>query len=110
MEAAWNPSPLLTLEFNGQRNIGRLPEGDFTQTILGTRLRFNFDANLQVNTFVQYDTESRVLGWNARLHWIFNPLGDVFLVFNQNSINDIASRWELQNRQIILKVRYNFRW
>ncbi|MEM1002103.1 MAG: hypothetical protein AAGH46_05600 [Bacteroidota bacterium] len=68
VEAAWNPYPLLTLEFNGQRNIGRLPEGDFTQTLLGTRLRFNLDANLQINTFVQYDTESRILGWNARLH------------------------------------------
>ena len=110
LEAAWNPSPLLTLEFNGQRNMGRLPEGDFNQTLLGTRLRFNFDANLQVNTFVQYDTESRILGWNARLHWIFSPLGDVFLVFNQNRINNAASRFELQNQQIILKARYNFRW
>jgi len=110
LETAWNPSPLLTLEFNGLRNIGRLPEGDFDQTLLGTRLRFNFNANLQVNTFVQYDTESRVLGWNARLHWIFSPLGDVFLVFNQNSVDNMTSRWQLQNRQIILKVRYNFRW
>jgi hypothetical protein len=110
MEAAWNPNPLLTLEFNGQRNIGALPEGNFNQTILGTRLRFNFNANLQVNTFVQYDTESELLGWNARLHWIFNPLGDVFLVFNRNSIQDVTSRWNLQNQQIILKARYNFRW
>ncbi|MEM9928257.1 MAG: carbohydrate binding family 9 domain-containing protein [Bacteroidota bacterium] len=110
LETAWNPSPLFTIEFSGQRNIGRLPEGDFIQTILGTRIRFNLDANLQINTFIQYDTESRVLGWNARLHWIFSPLGDVFLVFNQNSINNLVSRWELNNRQIILKGRYNFRW
>lgn len=110
VETAWNPSPLLTMELNGQWNVGKLPEGNFNQTLLGTRVRFNLDANLQINTFVQYDTESRQLGWNARLHWIFSPLGDIFLVFNQNSINDIESRWGLENRQIILKARYNFRW
>jgi hypothetical protein len=68
MEAAWNSNPLFTLEFNGQRNIGALPEGNFNQTILATRLRFNFNTNLQVNTFIQYDTESELLDWKSRLH------------------------------------------
>lgn len=110
LEAVWNPSPLLTFELTGQRNIGNLPEGDFTQTLLGTRVRFNIDANLQINSFIQYDTESRIFGWNARLHWIFSPLGEVFLVYNQNNLEVVESRWELENRQIILKARYNFRW
>jgi len=109
LELNWNPSSLIGFEFNGVRNIGRLPFGDFDQTLIGTRVRFNVTSDLQLNSYVQYDTDSRVLGINARIHWIFSPLGDVFLVFNHNTFNDITDRWTLQNEQILLKVRYNFR-
>ncbi|MBT8205064.1 MAG: hypothetical protein KJO20_06785, partial [Eudoraea sp.] len=87
----------------------RLPWGDFDQTLAGMRVRFNVTSDLQLNSYVQYDTDSRVLGINARIHWIFSPLGDVFLVFNHNTLNDLNDRWTLQNEQILLKVRYNFR-
>lgn len=109
LELNWNPSSLIGFEFNGLRNIGRLPFGDFDQTLIGTRVRFNVTSDLQLNSYIQYDTESRILGVNARIHWIFSPLGDVFLVFNHNTFNDITDRWTLQNEQILLKVRYNFR-
>ena len=106
----WNPSALLAFEFAGLHNRARLPFGDFEQTLAGLRVRFNVTSNLQLNSYLQYDTDSRILGLNARIHWIFSPLGDVFLVFNNNTINNINNQpWELQNRQILLKVRYNFR-
>jgi len=97
---------------SGVHNIGRLPFGDFKQTLAGLRVRFNVSSNLQLSSYLQYDTDSRVMGINARLHWVFSPLGDVFFVFNNNSMNQINSlneRWELQNQQILLKIRYNIR-
>ncbi len=109
LELNWNPSSLIGFEFNGVRNIGRLPFGDFDQTLIGTRVRFNVTSDLQLNSYIQYDTDSRILGINARIHWIFSPFGDVFLVFNHNTFNDLTDRWTLQNEQILLKVRYNFR-
>ena len=109
LQLNWNPSALLGFEFNGIRNIGRLPWGDFEQTLAGLRVRFNVTSDLQLNSYLQYDTVSRSLGVNGRIHWIFSPLGDVFLVFNHNTINDITERWTLQNQQILLKVRYNIR-
>jgi hypothetical protein len=109
LEANWNPSQLVTLEFSGVRNIGRLPFGDFEQTLAGLRVRFNVTPDLQLNSFLQYDAESRTLGWNARLHWIFSPLGDVFLVFNHNTLDEPGNGWLRQSRQVVLKVRYNFR-
>ena len=109
LELNWNPSSLIGFELNGIRNVGRLPFGDFDQTLIGTRVRFNVTSDLQLNSYVQYDTDSRILGINARIHWIFSPLGDVFLVFNQNTFNDLTDRWTLQNEQILLKIRYNFR-
>jgi|SRR6056297_1505686 len=112
LELNWNPSPLVGFELTGLRNVGRLPFGDFEQTLAGLRVRFNVSSNLQVNSYLQYDTDSRLLGLNARIHWIFSPLGDVFLVFNNNSMNQMESmnqRWQLQNQQVLLKIRYNFR-
>ncbi len=105
----WNPSALLAFEFNGLHNRARLPFGDFDQTLAGLRVRFNVTSNLQLNSYLQYDTDSRIMGLNARIHWIFSPLGDVFLVFNNNTFNGYDQPWELQNRQLLLKVRYNFR-
>lgn len=109
LQLNWNPSALLGFEFSGNRNIGRLPWGDFEQTLAGLRVRFNVTSDLQLNSYLQYDTVSRSLGVNGRIHWIFSPLGDVFLVFNHNTINDLTERWTLQNQQILLKVRYNIR-
>lgn len=105
----WNPSALLGFEFSGIRNVGRLPFGDFEQTLAGLRVRFNVTPNLQLNSYLQYDTDSRIMGLNARVHWIFSPLGDIFLVFNHNTLNQVNQDWQLQNQQVLLKVRYNFR-
>ena len=109
LQLNWNPSALLGFEFSGIRNIGRLPWGDFEQTLAGLRVRFNVTADLQLNSYLQYDTVSKTLGINARVHWIFSPLGDVFLVFNHNTLNEMTEQWVLQSQQILMKVRYNFR-
>ncbi len=112
LQMNWNPSALLAFEFEGIRNVARLPWGDFDQTLAGLRVRFNVNSDLQLNSYLQYDTDSRILGLNARIHWIFSPLGDVFLVFNHNTFNNDMlqnQNWVLQNQQILLKIRYNFR-
>jgi len=103
-----NPSSVLNFEVIGTHNIGRLPYGDFDQTLLGFRVRFNASADLQLNSFIQYDTDTNNLGINARIHWIFHPQGDLFLVFNHNTFDGLE-RWELLTQQLLLKARYNFR-
>jgi len=103
-----NPSSTLNFEVIGTHNIGRLTYGDFDQTLLGFRVRFNASPDLQLNSFIQYDTDSKSLGVNARIHWIFHPQGDLFLVFNHNTFDGLE-RWELLTQQLLLKARYNFR-
>lgn len=104
----WNPANILTFEFIGTHNIGRLPFGNFDQTLVGLRVRFNASPDLQLNSFVQYDTDTKSLGVNARIHWIFHPQGEIFLVLNHNTFDGLE-RWELISQQILLKARYNFR-
>jgi hypothetical protein len=107
----WNPTAIVTFEFVGNHNIGRLPFGNFTQTLVGLKVRFNVSPDLQLNSFIQYDTDTRNFGVNARIHWIFHPQGDLFFVYNNNTLNTLngLDRWVPINQQVLLKARYNFR-
>lgn len=106
----WNPMAVLTFELSGTRNIASLPWGSFDQTLVGFRVRFNFTPDLQLNSFIQYDTDSQNVGINSRIRWIFNPQGDFFFVFNNTAFYDeplnVVSR---EVSQVLMKVRYTFR-
>jgi hypothetical protein len=102
---AWNPTPLMTIELAGERNIGRLAAGRFTQTLVGTRFRLNFSPDLSVASYVQYDTESDSVGTNTRLRWTFSPVGDLFVVYNHN-VNQLLDRWQLDSNQLLVKLQY----
>jgi hypothetical protein len=106
---AWNPAPLVTVEFSGEQNYGRLASGDFTQTLVGTRLRFNFSPDLTLSSYVQYDTVSESLGTNTRLRWTFSPLGDLFVVYNHN-MQQLLDRWRLDSNQLLVKLQYAMRF
>jgi len=103
-----NPAPIATVELSMTRNTGRLPAGDFTQALLGGRVRLNLSPDLEISSFVQYDDETRDLGTNTRLRWTFHPLGDLFIVYNHN-VRDLADRWALSSNQLLVKLQYAFR-
>jgi len=106
---AWNPTPLFTLEFTGERDIGRLPTGDFTTNLVGNRLRINLSPDLSIASYVQYDTESESIGTNTRLRWTFRPVADLFIVYNHN-VRSILDRWQLDSNQFLVKVQYALRY
>lgn len=105
---AWNPKPLVTVEFSGERNIGRLPSGNFTQTVVGTRLRVNVSPDLSISSYVQYDTDSESIGTNTRLRWTFLPVAELFIVYNHN-VQSILDRWRLDSNQLLVKLQYAWR-
>jgi Domain of unknown function (DUF5916) len=105
---AWNPTPLFTVEFSGEHNVGRLPAGDFTQTLVGTRLRVNLSSDLSIASYTQYDTVSESVGVNTRLRWTFRPVGDLFVVYNHN-VQSLLDRWQLESNQLLVKLQYAWR-
>jgi hypothetical protein len=104
----WNPTPLVTLEFNSERNIGRLRAGSFRQQLVGTRLRMNFSSDLTIASYAQYDTDSDAVGVNTRLRWTFVPVADLFLVYNHN-VRSLLERWELESNELLIKLQYTVR-
>lgn len=109
IRVAWKPSETATFELAGERNIGDLPFGDFTQELISGRVKINFTPNLQLNSLIQYDNETQNLGTNTRLRWIFHPFGDLFLVYNHNMI-DINDRWIKSSNQLLIKCQYAIRY
>jgi hypothetical protein len=105
---AWNPTPLLTIEFSGERNIGDLATGRFTQTLVGNRLRVNISPDLSIASYVQYDTDSKSIGTNTRLRWTFTPVADLFVVYNHN-VRSVLDRWQLDSNQLLVKLQYAWR-
>jgi hypothetical protein len=105
---AWNPTPLVTVEFTGERNVGRLRSGRFTQTLVGNRLRVNISPDLSIASYVQYDTDSDSVGVNTRVRWTFSPVGDLFVVYNHN-VQERLQRWQLDSNQLLVKLQYAWR-
>ena len=108
LEASWTPSPLVTFLIEAERNIGRLPQGDFDLTIVGTKVRLNLSPDLQLNSFLQYDTADSTFGTNTRLRWTFHPRGDLFVIYNHN-LRELESRWRKEGNELLVKLQYTFR-
>jgi hypothetical protein len=104
----WNPTPLFTVEFDGERNIGRLTAGGFRQTLVGTRLRMNVSADLSISSYGQYDTDTDSVGINTRLRWTLLPVAELFLVYNHN-VRSLLDRWQLDSNQLLIKLQYTWR-
>ena len=113
LTSAWKPSSLFSVELNGERDVGLMPEGHFVQNVVGTRVRLNVSPDLQVTSFLQYADESHSVGTNTRLRWTFNPLGDLFVVYNHNlrTRNPLTLERDLAfgSNQVLIKLQYAFR-
>ena len=113
--AAFRPSPLIAVEMNATRNIGRLPEGNFTQQVIGTRVRYNVSSNLQFNSYLQYDDQSDSFGTNSRMRWTISPSSELFVVYNHNlddRLDPLTLRrdWRFSSNQLIVKAQRTFRY
>lgn len=103
------PSELVFFELSATRNVGSLKAGDFDQKVVGLRAVLNVSSDLQLASLVQYDDDTRQIGTNTRLRWTFDPLGDLFLVYNYN-VRDRMDRWSLDATQLMVKAQYAIRW
>lgn len=106
LDAKWHPSSSIIFNLSYNKNIGRMPEGNFTQDLYSARVQLNFSSDLQLTSFIQYDNKSKGLGTNTRLRWTFTPLGDLFIVYNHNMNNRLENRWSYDSNQLIAKISY----
>ncbi|MBI3492797.1 MAG: hypothetical protein HY047_13625 [Acidobacteria bacterium] len=89
--------------------MGRVLAGNFVETVAGTRARVNLSPDLNIASYVQYDTTTESIGVNTRLRWTFKPVADLFVVYNHN-VRNILDRWQLDSNQLLVKLQYALRY
>jgi hypothetical protein len=107
---ALKPSAHVLLGFEGEWSRGTLPAGRFTTKVLAGRLELNFSPDLGWSNLVQYDSDSRELGFQSRLRWRVRPGSDVFVVFNRGWVREEDGVYRPYFDRGSAKVQHTFRW
>ncbi len=94
--------------------FARLPEGNFAARIFTLRADYSLSPLLTFFNLVQFDNDSKNLGWQTRVRWILEPGRDLFFVFNQGWIQEQQSvggtRFRKTDTGVTAKLQYTFRF
>jgi len=81
----WRPNPHLLLDLQESYNNVRLPQGNFSASLLSGRFDYNFSRRLLTSALVQLNSAARLSLINVRLRYIYRPNSDFFIIYNQSS-------------------------
>ena len=110
-EALFKFAPHFQAGVTVNQTFARLPQGNFVARIWALRADYAFSPFFTVANFIQYDNETRNLGWQSRLRWILKPGNDLFLVFNQGWEQELGGlTFRRVGTRITGKVQYTFRF
>jgi hypothetical protein len=104
------PNSHLAFGAAAERNQVELPEGRFHMQILSLQADYNFSPNVSWTNLVQYDNESRILGFQSRFRWILKPGNDLFLVLNRGWYRTFSHYFESSFDRLTAKLQYTFRF
>jgi hypothetical protein len=97
-------SPHLAIEPGFSVNRVQLPFGDFTATLVSSRLTYTITPLMFVSSLVQYYSSSSQVSANVRLRWEYQPGSELFVVYNEGRDTLGAGFPELQNRSLVVKL------
>ena len=103
--------PGYILYLTTQLNQIDLPEGSVTTRLFRLVGETQFTPFMALVNNVQYDSVSRVLGWQSRFRWIVTPGNDVYVVYTHNWEDDpVLNRFDTLERRLASKVLYTHRF
>ncbi|NKB88227.1 MAG: hypothetical protein GKS06_08410 [Acidobacteria bacterium] len=83
-----------------------LSGGAFKTTLVSSRLAYDFNTKLALSGLFQYDNLTDQFLSNVRLRYNYEPLSDIFLVYNESRLTENPA---LIDRALILKITKLFR-
>jgi hypothetical protein len=99
--------------FEAERNHLDLAEGSFTADVYRFSADTQFSPWISLANNLQYDTVSRLLGWQVRFRWIRRPGNDLYLVYTHNWHEPLTAgtrRFETLDNRLATKVVYTLRF
>jgi hypothetical protein len=82
-----------------------LPEGSLTTRVLRGIVNTQFSPFMSLANNIQYDSVSRLLGWQLRYRWILEPGNDLYFVWFQNW-QDTGREFATLSRSATVKAIY----
>ena len=104
--------PRFVISFTTNQTFARLPQGRFVARIMSWQVNYSASPFLTFSNLIQYDNDSRNLGWQSRMRWIVHPGNDLFFVFSQGWIQDPSGgfRYRAEDSKVSAKFQYTFRF
>lgn len=84
VEFSARPRRGMAMAFEVERNSLDLAEGSFGASVYRAQVNTQTSPWISVGNTLQYDTVSRLLGWQLRFRWIERPGTDLFVVYTHN--------------------------
>ncbi len=81
-----------------------LPSGAFSTDLANTIIKYSFSPRMFLNALIQYNSTLDEISSNIRFNFIYKPLSDFFLVYNERRATD----GEVIERVLIAKLTYVF--
>ncbi len=103
-------SPKFSIEPALSLNFVDLPEGDFTARLLTARFNWTLSPRMFVSSLVQYNSSASSLGSSLRFRWEYEPGSDLFVVYTDGRLTDVAGFPILLNRTFAVKMTKLFRF
>lgn len=109
LSASLNLRPRLGIlaTLTGSFNRLELREGAFSTSLLRAIVNTQLSPLVSISNHVQFDSVSRVLGWQSRFRWTLKPGNDLFIVWLNNWLDSSTGLTPL-NRNAAMKAVYNY--
>ena len=103
------PRPGLFAALSASFNRVELAEGSFSTKTLRAVINVQFSPFMSISNNVQYDSVSRIFGWQFRFRWILNPGNDLYFVWLNNYL-DSGGQLMALDRSVATKLVYTHRF
>jgi hypothetical protein len=94
-------------------NRVNLAEGKFQTRVYRFAPEWQFSPWVSLVNILQFDSESRVLGWQGRFRWILQPGNDLYFVYTHNWRDDLDllnRHFQTDSRRAATKFIYTYRF
>ncbi len=110
VEVQFKLAPHFQMSLETEQTFARLKEGNFVARVFSLRANYSVSPFLTFFNLIQYDNESRDLGWQSRVRWILRPGNEVFIVFNQGWLRHQDGSFRSARTGLAGKLQYTFRF
>jgi hypothetical protein len=97
-------TPKLAVEPNISLNWIDLPQGAFTNTVLGARTLYTTTPRMFLTALVQYSSSTTSLSGNVRFRWEYQPGSELFVVYTEGRDTLPVRGIPLETRGFVVKI------